>query len=95
MNYGAAVAAVGLAGGGELNTTVMPFILRGARLIGVDSVYCPVERRREAWARLAAELPMDKLDAMTVEASLGDLPRLAGEILKGQVQGRLVIDVNA
>ncbi len=95
MNSGAAVAAVGLAGGAELNTTVMPFILRGARLIGVESVYCPVERRREAWARLATELPMDTLDAITVEAPLGDLPRLAGEILEGQVRGRLVIDVNA
>ncbi len=88
------VAAVGNAGGIKLETTVLPFLLRGINLLGINSSTCPVPRRREAWARLAAELPMDKLDAMTSEAGLAELPRLAGEILKGQVRGRLVVDVN-
>ncbi len=63
-------------------------------LLGIDSATCPTPRRRQAWARLAEELPMDKLDAMTSEAVLGDLPGLAKQILKGQVRGRLVVDVN-
>ncbi len=88
------VAAVGLAGGDTLETSVLPFLLRGVSLLGIDSNLCPGPRRRQAWARLAADLPMAKLDAMTREAALADLPRLAGEILEGQVRGRLVVDVN-
>ena len=88
------VAAVGLAGGDTLETSVLPFLLRGVSLLGIDSNLCPGPRRRQAWARLAADLPMAKLDAMTREAALADLPRLADEILKGQVRGRLVVDVN-
>jgi acrylyl-CoA reductase (NADPH) len=88
------VASVGNAGGIELKATVLPFLLRGINLLGIDSGTCPTLRRRQAWARLAAELPLDKLDAMTTEATLGDLPELAGKILKGQVRGRLVVDVN-
>ncbi len=88
------VAAVGNAGGIKLEATVLPFLLRGVNLLGIDSATCPTPRRRQAWARLAEELPMDKLDAMTTEAVLGDLPGLAGKILKGQVRGRLVVDVN-
>ncbi len=88
------VAAVGLAGGDTLETSVLPFLLRGVSLLGIDSNLCPGPRRRQAWARLASELPMDKLDALTREAGLADLPRLAGEILEGQVRGRLVVDVN-
>jgi len=88
------VAAVGNAGGIKLEATVLPFLLRGVNLLGIDSATCPTPRRRQAWARLAEELPMDKLDAMTTEAVLGDLPDLAGKILKGQVRGRLVVDVN-
>ena len=78
----------------KLEATVLPFLLRGVNLLGIDSATCPTPRRRQAWARLAEELPMDKLDAMTTEAVLGDLPDLAGKILKGQVRGRLVVDVN-
>ena len=95
MAYRGSVAAVGLAGGNKLETTVIPFLLRGVNLLGIDSVMCPPDRREAAWQRLAEDLPLDKLESMIVEATLGDLPRLAGEILKGQVKGRVVVDVNA
>jgi acrylyl-CoA reductase (NADPH) len=95
MAYGCSVASVGLAGGNALETTVLPFLLRGVNLLGIDSVMCSGPRRRAAWGRLVSDLPMDKLDAMINEAALGDLPDLAGQILKGQVRGRLVVDVNA
>lgn len=90
-----AVAACGLAGGTDLPTTVMPFILRGVRLLGVNSVTCPSARRDQAWARLAQDLDMSKLEAMTTVEPLARLPELGEEILKGQVRGRIVIDVNA
>ena len=92
--YGCSVAAVGLAGGSKLEHTVLPFILRGVNLLGVDSVICPKPRRIEAWTRLRKDLPMEKLEAMTVSATLADVPRLAAEILKGQIRGRVVVDVN-
>jgi len=95
MRYGGVVAAVGLAGGPTLETTVLPFLLRGVSVLGIDSVMCPSERRLAAWARLVTDLPMDKLDHVTTTAGLADLPRLAEDIFKGQVRGRLVIDVNA
>ncbi len=88
------VATVGLAGGANLETTVLPFLLRGVNLLGIDSATCPSARRRAAWARLAADLPMDQLDAMTSEAGLADLLDLGGKILEGQIRGRTVIDVN-
>ncbi len=88
------LAAVGLAGGATLETSLLPFLLRGVNLLGIDSATCPTLRRRAAWARLAAELPLDQLDAMTSEAGLADLPDLGGQILKGQIRGRTVIDVN-
>lgn len=91
--YGGTVAACGLAGGFDLPTTVMPFILRGVKLYGIESVYCPQPRRGEAWARLAKDLPLDKLDAMTDVRPLAEVPAITGEILKGQVRGRTVIDV--
>ena len=95
LKYGAAVSACGLAGGADLPGSVIPFLLRGVRLLGIDSVMCPIPRRREAWARLARDLPKEQLDAATSVAPLSDLPDLAGQILKGQVKGRVVIDVNA
>ncbi|MEE8275742.1 MAG: oxidoreductase, partial [Alphaproteobacteria bacterium] len=70
-------------------------LLRGVNLLGIDSVTCPMERRRTAWQRLTRELPLEKLDGMIVDATLADLPGLGGEILKGQVRGRVVVDVNA
>lgn len=95
MKYGGSAAAVGLAGGNKLEHTVIPFLLRGVNLLGIDSVMCPQPRRREAWARILSDLPLAKLASMIVPATLADLPRLGGEILKGQVRGRIVVDVNA
>lgn len=89
-----AVAACGLAGGTDLPTTVMPFILRGVKLLGVNSVTCPSARRDQAWARLAEDLEMEKLKAMTSVEPLTRVPELAEDILKGQVRGRVVLDVN-
>ncbi len=95
MKYGASVAAVGLAGGAGLPATVIPFILRGVNLLGIDSVMQPFENRVRAWERIAADLPMENLEAMIQPANLADLPRLGADILKGQVKGRVVVDVNA
>ncbi|UWQ52302.1 acryloyl-CoA reductase [Leisingera caerulea] len=95
MKYGASVAAVGLAGGAALPATVVPFLLRGVNLLGIDSVMQPYDNRVRAWQRIAKDLPMDKLDAMIHPATLGDLPQLGADILKGQVKGRVVVDVNA
>ena len=94
MRYGSAVAACGLAGGGDLPTAVFPFILRGVALLGVDSVMCPAPRRQAAWDRLGADLPPEKLAAMTRTVKLIEVPVLADAILKGQVRGRVVVDVN-
>jgi len=85
-------AAVGLASGFKLETTVMPFLLRGINLLGIDSSTCPKERRLVAWDRLSKELPLDKLAQVTSTASLADVTDLAGKILQGQVRGRIVID---
>jgi acrylyl-CoA reductase (NADPH) len=93
--YGGAVAACGLAGGNDLPATVLPFILRGVSLLGVDSVRCPTPRREQAWARLAADLPTDLLDAMTTTAPLSAVPGLAEDILAGRTRGRVVIDTRA
>ena len=95
MFYGSSVAAVGNAGGARLPASVMPFILRGVNLLGIDSVMQPYQNRINAWERLASDLPMDKLEAMISPATLSDLPRLGVDILKGQVRGRVVVDVNA
>jgi len=95
MKYGASVAAVGLAGGSNLPATVIPFLLRGVNLLGIDSVMQPYDNRLRAWSRIATDLPMDKLEAMIHPATLGDLPQLGADILKGQVKGRVVVDVNA
>lgn len=94
MKYGASVAAVGLAGGAGLPATVIPFLLRGVNLLGIDSVMQPYENRVRAWNRIAKDLPMEKLEAMIQPATLSDLPRLGADILKGQVKGRVVVDVN-
>ena len=88
-------AAIGLAAGAKLETTVIPFLLRGVNLLGIDSSSSPPDERAEVWRRLAAELPKDKLAAMTTVAPLSDVPGLAGKILEGGVRGRTVIDVGA
>ena len=95
MKYGGSVSAVGLAGGAGLPTTVIPFLLRGVNLLGIDSVMQPYDNRLRAWKRIAKDLPMDKLEAMIHLATLSDLPALGTDILKGQVKGRVVVDVNA
>ena len=95
IKYRGSVAACGLAGGNDLPATVLPFILRGVNLLGIDSVMCPPEPRLNAWARLARDLPLAKLDAMIETVPLAEVPALAQRILKGQVRGRTVVDVNA
>lgn len=95
LKYRSSAAAVGLAGGSKLDTTVIPFLLRGVALLGIDSVMSPLPERTAAWERLAKVLPKAKLEKATSMASLADLPRLAGEILQGKVRGRVVIDVGA
>jgi acrylyl-CoA reductase (NADPH) len=94
MKYRGSVAAVGLAGGSKLEHTVIPFLLRGVSLLGIDSVMCSTPRRIEAWSRLQSDLPLDRLESMTIAAGLDDVPRLAAEILKGQVRGRVVVEIN-
>jgi len=95
MAYGGSVAACGLAGGSDLPTTVIPFLLRGVNLLGIDSVMCPVERRQAAWRRLAQDLPLDKLDALTEVVPLAAVTELGRRILKGEVRGRVVVDLRA
>jgi acrylyl-CoA reductase (NADPH) len=91
--YRGVVAACGLAQGMDFPASVAPFILRGVRLIGIDSVMCPMPERRAAWQRLARDLDLAKLDAMTREIALEEALTAAPEILAGQVRGRLVVDV--
>jgi acrylyl-CoA reductase (NADPH) len=93
LKYHASVAACGLAGGAKLEATVIPFLLRGVNLLGIDSVMCPKPRREQAWARLARDLPLDLLESMITAARLEDLPRLAAEILAGKVRGRVVVNL--
>jgi acrylyl-CoA reductase (NADPH) len=91
---GGSVAAVGLAGGSRLEHTVIPFLLRGVNLLGIDSVMCSMARRVEAWTRLQTDLPLDKLEEMTIDVTLDEVPKLAVDILHGKVRGRIVVDVN-
>lgn len=93
--YGGTVAACGLAQGMDLPASVAPFILRGVTLAGIDSVMAPKAKRIEAWSRLAKDLDLGKLDAMTSRAVLKDVPQLGQDILAGKVRGRIVVDVNA
>ena len=95
LNYRASVAACGLAGGSDLPATVIPFLLRGVNLLGIDSVMCPSDERVRAWDRLARDLPPDRLDRMTEIVPLGEVPALAPRILAGRVRGRIVIDIRA
>lgn len=91
----ASVAACGLAGGNDLPASVIPFLLRGVNLLGIDSVLSPQPERQVAWSRLATELPPAVIDGMTEVIGLGQLPDYANRILKGQVRGRVVVDVDA
>lgn len=94
MDYSGAVAACGLAGGFKLSTTVMPFILRNVRLQGVDSVMCPVPRRKAAWQRIARDLPASVMDEIVTMISLEQIPEVAETMLRGQTRGRTVVDLN-
>jgi acrylyl-CoA reductase (NADPH) len=93
--YGGAVASCGLAQGFDLPVTVMPFILRGVRLLGVDSVMAPKERRLKAWDRLGRDLDTTKLEAIGQEIGLADAIDAAGKFMSGDVKGRYIVDVNA
>ncbi|MHB8644248.1 MAG: acrylyl-CoA reductase (NADPH) [Thermomicrobiales bacterium] len=95
MRAGSSVAACGLAGGFAVNTTVMPFILRGVNLLGINSVFVPQARRRAAWERLARDVPADLLSKITRTIPLADVPAMSVEILKGNVRGRIIIDVQS
>ena len=93
--YRGVVTACGLTAGFDFPATVMPFILRGVTLVGIDSVMCPRADRLEAWRRLASDLDVGKLGAISHQAGLGDVIPLAGELINGKVRGRVVVDVNA
>ena len=94
VKYGGAAAVCGLAGGASFPGSILPFILRSIAVYGIDSVMLPRGPREEAWRRLATDLPLDKLDSAVSEAGLSDLMGLAPRILKGEVRGRMVVDVN-
>jgi acrylyl-CoA reductase (NADPH) len=93
MRYGGVVASCGNAGGNELATTVLPFILRGVKLIGIDSVMCPLPMRQAAWRRLAKGMPASVLDTLSSSISLDQVPGFADKILAGQTAGRVVVTV--
>jgi acrylyl-CoA reductase (NADPH) len=95
MKYGGCVAACGLAGGSDLPTTVMPFILRGVSLRGVDSVWCPNSRRIAAWERLVTDIPDNALEKINKVIRLDEVPHYAKEILAGKIIGHIIVDVNA
>ena len=95
LRYGGVAVACGLAQGMDFPATVAPFILRGARLIGIDSVMCPMDRRTQAWQHLAQELDRAKLDAITREIALADAFEAGRAILAGEIRGRIVVNVNA
>ena len=94
-DYSGVVAACGLAASFKLPSTVMPFILRNVRLQGVDSVSCPYERRNTAWQRLLTQLPENALGEIAQIIALDEVPNYAEKITNGQIQGRVVIDLNA
>lgn len=93
LRYQASVAAVGNAGGVQVPASVIPFLLRGVNLLGIDSVMRPFADRQRAWSRIARDLPMAKLEAMIRPATLAQVPQLGADILKGAVRGRVVVDV--
>ena len=92
--YGGAVSACGLAQGMDLPSTVLPFILRGVSLIGIDSVMAPMSKREKAWDRLSKDLDMNKLAQMVIETNLDDIQGFAQLILDGQVRGRVVVNIS-
>ena len=95
MKYGGVIANSGLTAGTELNTTVLPFILRAVKLIGIDSVMCPAATRLEVWRRLASDLKPNHLSTMTRTVSLEKLPDTFATLLAGEARGRFVVDLSA
>ena len=93
VSYGGAVSACGLAQGMDLPSTVMPFILRGVSLLGIDSVMAPMSIRKRAWERLSKDINFEKLEDMVVEVGLDQVKELAKDILQGQVRGRVVVNI--
>ena len=93
VSYGGAVSACGLAQGMDLPSTVMPFILRGVSLLGIDSVMAPMSLRKRAWERLSKDINFGKLEDMVVEVGLDQVQELAKDILQGQVRGRVVVNI--
>ena len=94
ISYGGAVSACGLAQGMDLPSTVMPFILRGVSLLGIDSVMAPMNLRERAWLRLSSDINIKKLEEMIIDTTLDQLETLAAKILKGEVRGRVVVNIN-
>ena len=92
-NYGGLVASCGLAQSAELATTVMPFILRGVTLAGINSVFAPAALRTEAWSRLATDLDLELLDSLTTVIPLAEAVEVAERIVRGELRGRTVVDV--
>lgn len=93
MKYGGIVTACGLAGGFDFPSTVMPFILRGVTLVGIESVMCPKPKRLEAWRRLSEDLNIDHLTKMSSEIGLSEVIPTSSSLLKGVIKGRLIVDV--
>ena len=94
VSYGGAVSACGLAQGMDLPSTVMPFILRGVSLLGIDSVMAPMKLRERAWKRLSENININKLEEMTIDTSLDQIEGLANEILQGKVRGRVIVNIS-
>ena len=92
-NYGGLVASCGLAQSADLPTTVMPFILRGVTLAGINSVFCPAPLREQAWSRLATDLDLELLDSLTTTVPLAEAASVAERIVRGEIRGRTVVDV--
>jgi NADPH:quinone reductase-like Zn-dependent oxidoreductase len=94
MQIGGAIASVGLAAGFALNTTVMPFILRGVSLLGIDSVNCPMPVRQEVWRRLATDMKPAGLKELARTIPFDELPKAFGDFIEAKVTGRIVVDLN-
>jgi NADPH:quinone reductase-like Zn-dependent oxidoreductase len=91
MRYGGAIANSGLTGGADVETSVLPFIFRGVKLLGIDSVQCPMDRRREVWRRLASDLRPAHLERVVREVTLDDLAPVFPSLLAGTVVGRTIV----
>ncbi len=93
MKYGTSVSACGIAGGNDMHASVFPFILRSVNLLGMDTISRSLPEKSAAWRRMARDFPLEKLDAMTTVVRLDQVPECANKILKGQIRGRIVVDV--